>query len=138
MYCPKCGAEYPAGNRFCPKCGAELNPSVGVSTQESQSAQIERETRPNNYLILAIIVTILGCMPAGIVSIVYASRVDRLYNDGRHKEAVKASKKAFKWVVISTILQVVAAIIYLLYIKATGICYLDLYRTAANELMNNM
>ena len=37
--------------------------------------------RPNSYLALAIISTILCCLPTGIVSIIYATKVNSLYQD---------------------------------------------------------
>jgi hypothetical protein len=48
--------------------------------------------RPSSYLALAIISTILCSLPAGIVSIVYATKVNSLYEDGKYDEADRASK----------------------------------------------
>ena len=38
--------------------------------------------KPDNNLVWAILSTILCCLPLGIVAIVYASKVDGLYNQG--------------------------------------------------------
>lgn len=51
-----------------------------------------KPTRPDSYLALAIISTILCCLPTGIVSIIYATKVNSLYEDGNYDEAVRASK----------------------------------------------
>jgi len=57
----------------------------------------QRQPRPQNYLILAILTTIFCCIPTGIVSIVYSSRVNTLYAEGRYQEAISASKTAKTW-----------------------------------------
>lgn len=62
---------------------------------------------PSNYLAVAIITTILCCLPAGIVSIVYAAKVNGLYDDGQYAEAEQASKNAKTWAIVSAIVGVV-------------------------------
>ena len=66
---------------------------------------------PDNYLALAIISTIFCCLPFGVVSIVYATQVERLYLQGRYVEAVDKSNKAFKWAIASA--ATIAAIVML-------------------------
>ncbi|UGU16967.1 CD225/dispanin family protein [Sinomicrobium kalidii] len=55
---------------------------------------------PDNHLALAIVSTLLCCMPLGIVSIVYASRV-KAYMNGNYNEARRASKNAKIWALVS-------------------------------------
>ena len=50
--------------------------------------------KPDNYLVWAILTTILCCLPFGIVSIVYSSKVDKLYFNGQYDEALAKSKSA--------------------------------------------
>ena len=50
--------------------------------------------KPENWLIWAILSTVLCCLPLGIVSIIYATKVDNLWNAGQYEEAEKASKTA--------------------------------------------
>ncbi|HEX9826711.1 MAG TPA: CD225/dispanin family protein [Flavobacteriaceae bacterium] len=77
--------------------------------------------RPSSYLALAIISTILCCLPTGIVSIVYATKVNGLYEDGKYDEAIRASKNAKTWGIIS----VIAAFLgFLLYILIFGVAFL--------------
>ncbi len=71
--------------------------------------------RPNNYLALAIISTILCCLPAGIVSIVYSTKVNSLYDDGKYEEAQKASNNAKTWGIVSVAIAAVGWIIYMLF-----------------------
>lgn len=73
-----------------------------------------KPTRPNSYLALAIISTILCCLPTGIVSIVYATKVNSAYEDGNYDEANRASKNAKTWGLVSIGIAVFGWIIYLL------------------------
>ena len=70
--------------------------------------------RPNSYLALAIISTILCCLPTGIVSIVYSTKVNSLYEDGKYDEAEKASQNAKTWGIVSVVAAFVGFILYLL------------------------
>lgn len=70
--------------------------------------------RPNSYLALAIISTILCCLPTGIVSIIYATKVNSLYEDGKYNEAVSASKNAKTWGIVSIGIALLGWIIYIL------------------------
>ncbi|UOB18201.1 CD225/dispanin family protein [Abyssalbus ytuae] len=69
-------------------------------------------TRPNNYLALAIISTVLCCLPAGIVSIVYSSKVNSLYAEAKYDEAEKASKNAKTWAIVAIAAGALFLIIY--------------------------
>lgn len=59
--------------------------------------------RPNNYLVLAIITTFLCCNVTGVVSIVYAARVDAKWNGGDYQGAISDSKNAKLWGLIGLI-----------------------------------
>ena len=56
---------------------------------------------PKNWLVESILVTILCCLPAGIVAIVYATQVNTKWNNGDYEGARKASKDAALWTKIS-------------------------------------
>lgn len=71
--------------------------------------------RPATYLVWAILVTIFCCLPLGVVSIVYAARVDSLYNQGLYDEALDASKKAKMWVIWSVVATFVSSLIYIIF-----------------------
>lgn len=79
-----------------------------------------RPQRPNSYLALAIISTILCCIPAGIVSIVYATQVNSAYEDGNYAKAMSASKNAKTWGIVSI---VAAAVFWILYILIFGLAF---------------
>jgi uncharacterized membrane protein len=74
--------------------------------------------KPQNHLALAIISTLLCCLPLGIVSIVYASKVDGLYASGKYDEAQVASDNAKKWWIISAVAGVIVIILYFVFIGA--------------------
>ena len=74
-----------------------------------------RPTRPNSYLALAIISTILCCLPAGIVSIIYSTKVNSLYEDGKYDEAMGASRNAKTWGIVSVAIAFFGWIIYVLF-----------------------
>jgi len=89
---------------------------------------------PTNHLALAIITTILCCLPAGIVSIVYASQVNTKYNAGDYEGAEKSSKNAKTWWIVALIVGLVIVIAYALFIFVfAGEAFLDAY----NEEMQN-
>ena len=77
--------------------------------------------RPNSYLALAIISTILCCLPTGIVSIIYATKVNSSYEDGNYDEANKASRNAKTWGLVSIGIAVLG---WLLYILIFGVAFL--------------
>ena len=65
-------------------------------TISSHTAQpsVNNNSKPDNWLIWAILSTVLCCLPLGIVSIIYATKVDNLWNSGQQEEAIKASNMA--------------------------------------------
>ncbi|HLV39616.1 CD225/dispanin family protein [Xanthomarina sp.] len=77
-----------------------------------------KPTRPNSYLALAIISTILCCLPFGIVSIIYATKVNALYEDGHYEKATSASKNAKTWGIISIAIALLGWLIYVLIFGA--------------------
>lgn len=59
--------------------------------------------RPSNYLVLAIITTFLCCQITGVVSIVYAARVNAKWEGGNYQGAINDSKNAKLWGLIGLI-----------------------------------
>jgi hypothetical protein len=78
------------------------------------------QREPDNYLVWAILVTIMCCLPLGIVSIVYSAKVSGLWVQGRYAEAQTAADNAKKWAIIGAIagpvIAVVVAIVYFILI----------------------
>ena len=59
-----------------------------------------RAAVPAAYLALSIIVTVLCCLPFGIVGIIKSSNVSKEYAAGNYAEAKDASKQAKTWSII--------------------------------------
>jgi hypothetical protein len=76
--------------------------------------------QPDNNLVWAILATLLCCLPLGVVSIVYASKVSGLWVQGRYAEAQAAADNAKKWATWSAVAGVVGLIIYGILIFAGG------------------
>ncbi len=57
--------------------------------------------KPSSNLALAIIATLLCCLPLGIVSIVYAAQVDSKWNAGDYYGAQQSAKNAKTWALVS-------------------------------------
>ena len=76
---------------------------------------------PDNYLVWAILSTILCCLPLGIVAIVYSSKVDGLYNQGDYAGAQEAADNAKKWAMWSAIISIVILVLYFIALAVFGI-----------------
>lgn len=73
-------------------------------------------TPPPNYLVWAILTTILCCLPLGIASIVFASQVNSKWAAGDAAGAMDSSQKAKKFAIWSAIAGVVFAVVYVLFL----------------------
>mgnify|MGYP001795863488 CR=1 FL=1 len=71
--------------------------------------------KPDNYLVWAILSTLLCCLPLGVVSIVFAAQVDGKYNSGDYAGAQEASEKAKKFATWSAIAGVAVVVLYVLF-----------------------
>ncbi|MDT5350380.1 MAG: hypothetical protein QOH91_3667 [Mycobacterium sp.] len=83
---------------------------------QAQHPDFHGRREPDNYLVWAILCTVLCCLPFGIVSVVSAARVNSLWSDGRYDEAQKASKRAKRWAIagaiIGSVIYAIATIAY--------------------------
>src|SRR6188474_1925282 len=71
---------------------------------------------PNNNLVLAILSTVLCCLPLGIVSIVKAAEVNSKWAQGDYAGAQASADAAKKWAFISGGVMIGGAVLYLLFI----------------------
>jgi hypothetical protein len=67
---------------------------------------------PQNYLVFAILTTVLCCLPLGIVSIVFSSQVNSKWNAGDQAGAVESARKAKLWAIWSAVIGFVGIAIY--------------------------
>src|SRR5215467_7014751 len=102
MFCTQCGANNADTATMCGQCGRNLQaggppaplPATGVVLPPGGA------TVPN-YLVFAILATILCCLPTGIAAIVYAAQVNGKLQAGDWAGAQLASKNAKMWCWIS-------------------------------------
>ena len=73
-----------------------------------------------NYLVFAILTTVLCCLPAGVVSIVYAAQVNGKIASGDIAGAMAASKNAKLWAMISAGVGFAVIALYFIFIIIMG------------------
>ncbi|MCB0473296.1 MAG: CD225/dispanin family protein [Flavobacteriaceae bacterium] len=76
--------------------------------------------KPKNYLVESILVTLLCCLPLGIVGIIFASQVNSKYDAGDIDGAIKASKDAKKFMTWGLIAGIILVVLYLIFIVGIG------------------
>lgn len=75
-----------------------------------------KPTRPDSHLALAIITTVMCCLPLGIVAIIKSTKVDQYYNNGDYSEARQASEDVKKFSYIGMGISAVFMVIYFILI----------------------
>ena len=108
MFCSKCGSQINGTMKFCAKCGAP------VQGQGGQPAPVARG-EIKSHMVGAILQTVV-CIPAGIVPLIYACKVNSLLAQGDIAGAQEASKKAKFWINLGT--AIVGALIILWILAA--------------------
>ena len=134
MYCSKCGTQNDDNAFRCVKCGVVIQSIEPSMTAPDQGV--------SSHLLPAIIVTLLCCLPFGIVAIVYAAKVKGRLNAGDYSGAIKASDRAKTWCWVALCSGVIYLIIGIL--AAIAIPQFNAYRTrsynaaAQTDLRNAM
>jgi Interferon-induced transmembrane protein len=78
---------------------------------QGQQPDWQGQQQPDNYLVWAILSTIFCCLPFGIVSIIYSTKVTGLWAQGQYAEALAASNNAKKWAIIAAIVGPIISVI---------------------------
>ncbi len=110
-----------------PELTAILNSTTPPSfNQQPQQQQPQNNTEPtqpcpNNHMVMAIlstIVTFFCCsgIPIGIISLIYALEVESKWKQGKYDQAIKNSRNARTWGIISFISAFSGFIILFIYI----------------------
>lgn len=81
---------------------SDFNEAPNPNPQPNQTYQNFNNTPPpsvppKNYLVESILVTVLCCLPLGIVGIINATKVESLFAAGDHIGAQRAADEAKKW-----------------------------------------
>lgn len=87
-----------------------------MNEQLEQQPHSTPQTPPPNYLVWAILTTILCCLPFGIVSIVYAAQVNSKWQMGDYEGAKLSSKNAKLWAWVSFAIGIAGILIWFLLI----------------------
>ncbi len=115
MFCTQCGANNADTAMICVQCGRNLQAPPAAGTAGSI---VQTPVDVPNYLVFAILATVLCCLPAGIPAIVYAAQVNGKLQAGDIAGAQAASKNAKMWCWISFALGLAVGLIYMLVIAA--------------------
>ena len=103
-----------------PQQGWQNPPQQGWQGQQPGYPPVQRE--PDNYLVWGILVTVMCCLPFGIVSIINSNKVSSLWAQGQYAEAQAAADSAKKWAIIGAIvgpiIYVILIVIYIFFIAA--------------------
>lgn len=103
MFCPQCGASNADNAAICVQCGRNLQAAVPAAPAPIQTPGVVLPpgTTIENYLVFAILATVLCCLPAGIPAIVYAAQVNGKLQAGDIAGAKASSDNAKMWCWIS-------------------------------------
>ena len=71
---------------------------------------------PDNNLVWAILCTVMCCLPLGIVAILKATSVEKLWYQGNYAGAQKAADDAKKYSIIGAIASAVFIVLYIILI----------------------
>ncbi len=72
------------------------------------------DTPPKTWLLESILVTLLCCMPLGLVGIVHAAKADAYYTAGDIERAKRASHDARIWTTAAFITGLIIVVIYII------------------------
>lgn len=81
---------------------------------QQENPQPTQTTPPPNYLVWAILTTILCCLPFGIVSIIYAAQVNSKWVGGDYEGARLSSKNAKIWAWVAFGVAVASWVVWIL------------------------
>lgn len=80
---------------------------------------------PPNHLVWGILTTVFCCLPFGILSILQAAKVNRLWLEGRTDDAREAARSAKKWAIVAV---VTGFVLLVLVAVLFGTVVYDLFR----------
>jgi len=101
MFCPQCGASNADNAVVCVQCGRNLQAAVPAPPMQATGIVLPPAAAIPNYLVFAIVSTVLCCLPAGIPAIIYAAQVNGKLQAGDVAGAKAASDNARMWCWIS-------------------------------------
>lgn len=89
-------------------------------SQEHRDREGNSGPMPSTYLIWSILVTVFCCFIPGIIAIIFSSQVSSRYYAGDMEGARRASRMAEIWIIVSFVLGVLTATLYLPFMLIGG------------------
>src|SRR5579863_7706515 len=118
MFCPQCGSSNPDGSLVCGQCGRSVQAGAAPTPLPVTGIVVPPGTSVENYLVFAILTTVLCCLPAGIPAIVYAAQVNGKLQAGDIAGAQLASKNAKMWCWVAFGAGLAVFVLYMLMLAA--------------------
>jgi hypothetical protein len=118
MFCTQCGANNADNAVVCVQCGRNLQSGAAPAPLQTPGVVMPPGMTVPNYLVFAILATVLCCLPTGIVAIVYAAQVNGKLQAGDLPGAQAASQNAKIWCWVSLGLGVVVTVLSILSMLA--------------------
>lgn len=116
MFCPQCGASNADNAAVCVQCGRNLQAAVAVPAAPIQTPGVILPPGDTiqNYLVFAILSTVLCCPATGIPAIIYAAQVNGKLQAGDLAGAKAASNNAKMWCWVSFGIGLAGTVLWLL------------------------
>ena len=121
-FCSNCCNQIGDNTLFCPVCGHRVGVVVRVQEQQpfQLSQQNDKPLKPDSNMALAILSTVICCVPTGIYAIILSNKVETLYYEGDYKAAEYAAEDSKKWSIIGIalafIMYIIVFFVYLIVI----------------------
>jgi hypothetical protein len=116
MFCTQCGANNADTAAVCVQCGRNLQAATTATPLQATGVVLPPGATVQNYLVFAILATVLCCLPAGIPAIIYAAQVNSKLQAGDLAGAQAASNNAKMWCLISLGLGLGIIVLYMVLI----------------------
>ena len=126
--CTACGINPRAGHSFCSACGAKTKAEqilcieCGASPNAAHFAGASQTV--NNQMVKAILVTVLCCLPFGIVAIIKSSEVNGKLAVGDIVGAQMSASSSSNWSNMAIIFGLIFGIFYFFILMADILFYL--------------
>lgn len=104
---------YGNGPATPPQTPGTGNPALGNVSNSKDQPQQPGEVMPPTNLVWSVLATVFCCFIPGIIAIVFSSQVSTRYFAGDIEGAKRASRNAEIWVIVSFVLGVLSATLYL-------------------------
>jgi hypothetical protein len=114
MFCPQCGASNADNAAVCGQCGRNLQAAVPAAPIQTPGVVLPPDATIQNYLVFAILSTVLCCPATGIPAIIYAAQVNGKLQAGDLAGAKTASNNAKMWCWVSFGIGLAGTVLWLL------------------------